>query len=278
MAKNSRNLTFTLNNYTEEHVSSLAGLPGSDGVRCVYYGEEVGESGTPHLQGFICFKERKSVRQVVKLVPGAHIELMKGSIEQNIKYCSKEGKVTVHGKLPLTNKEKGKKEIDRWDVARAAAVAGDLEKIASDIYVRHYGTLKRIAADHRPLPVTNPTLENHWYYGPSGTGKSRTAREQNPDAYIKTLNKWWDHYAGEDVVIIEDADPTNSHMGGKLKRWADHYPFRAEFKGGSMMINPKTIIVTSNYTPEEVFTDPSIYNPINRRFTRTHFDEPFKKK
>jgi len=50
---------FTLNNYTEEEVNALVSL-GNSGIDCTYliYGRETGDSGTPHLQGFISFPER----------------------------------------------------------------------------------------------------------------------------------------------------------------------------------------------------------------------------
>lgn len=57
-------------------------------------------------------------------------------------------------------------------------------------------------------------------------------------------------------------------IGDFLKEWADIYPFNAEFKGGSFTkgIRPKVLIVTSNYTPKELFPDPNVHLPIYDRF------------
>lgn len=57
-------------------------------------------------------------------------------------------------------------------------------------------------------------------------------------------------------------------MGYYLKIWADHSVISAEYKGGSKLIRPKRIIVTSNYTPEQIWPDKEgIVDPIRRRFT-----------
>lgn len=142
----------------------------------------------------------------------------------------------------------------------------------STISVRCKRSIHEIAKDHLRLPASMSTTAGEWFHGKSGTGKSKTARDLYPGAYLKLCNKWWDGYQGEEVVIIDDFDISHSVLGHHLKIWGDHYPFLAEVKGGAIAIRPKKIIVTSNYSIEEIWMNsPQTSEPILRRYPEREF-------
>lgn len=73
-----------------------------------------------------------------------------------------------------------------WDTIRDNARAGRLDAIPSDVYLRYYGNLRRIAADNLQPVRTFKTV--YCFVGPTGTGKSRRAWDEAGDlAYPKVL-------------------------------------------------------------------------------------------
>lgn len=264
----SKNWCFTVNNYT-----------GADEVLfkefdCKYmvYGREVGESGTPHLQGFLVLNGTAvRLSAMKKIHPGAHWEISKGTSEQNRAYCTKDGDYVETGALPMSGKRKGElggeAEQARWECALAACKEGRWDDIPADIMIRHYGNLKKIRAECQTVPVAlSGELINEWIYGPAGSGKSTKALQENPGAYIKGINKWWDQYSGQETVIVEDMDPYHKSLALEFKLWGQHQPFSAETKGGTMVIRPVKIVVTSNYSIDEVWEDPVTREAMHRRY------------
>lgn len=265
----SRNWVFTYNNPT-----SCPIVP-PDGALYLTYGIEKGELGTVHLQGFVNYKN--AVVMPKTFLPKAHFEPMRGTQQQAIKYCHKDGDYVEFGVRPLTQDEKGERQKRRYEEARTSAKQGKLDDIPADLFIRHYRTLKTIANDYAPEPTVNSTLDHVWIYGPSGSGKSKYARDHyGDDLYIKNQNKWWDGYTGQKNVLIDDLHPSWVGMH-QLKQWADHYQFRAEVKGSTIFINPERIIVTSNYHPDDCNFKEEDLQPIKRRFKIIHMYEPFKK-
>jgi len=152
--------------------------------------------------------------------------------------------------------EKGQAEKDRWTTILTLAKKGDIESLERDFPREYMGFgPSRLLALHSPqrIPIDGE-LPHEWWVGETGTGKSKTVWELYPNHYAKTLNKWWDGYRFEDVVVIEEWSPKNECTASFLKIWADRYPFTCEVKGAMLpMIRPKKIIVLSNYTIDQCF-------------------------
>lgn len=91
MASQGRRWCFTLNNYSELDIAVLKDIS----VKSIIVGKEVGESGTPHLQGFIKFNTAKRLIAVKKILDKAHWETAKGSDDHNLVYCSKDNEVII---------------------------------------------------------------------------------------------------------------------------------------------------------------------------------------
>lgn len=121
-------------------------------------------------------------------------------------------------------------------------------------------------------PYDHPDVRGQWYVGEPKTGKSLTARTRHPEAYIKAQNKWWDGYTGQQSVILDDLDKGGVCLGHYLKIWADRYACQGEVKGGHVNLQHRALIVTSNYTIEQLWgEEPEMCEAIKRRFEVTRF-------
>jgi len=167
----------------------------------------------------------------------------------------------------VSNDNKGRAEKLRWQRAKDLAKQNKLDEIDADIFIRCYSTLKRIAADSlcKPVPLEPRCF---WIYGPTGTGKSHSVEIRFPDCYKKSMDdlKWFDNYKDEEAVYLEDIDKYQVKWGGLLKRLADRWPMQASIKGSMRYIRPLYVLVTSNYSIEQIWTDPATVDPLLRRF------------
>jgi len=272
-----RNYCFTLNNYTAEDEAVVRAW---EGVKYLVAGREIAPStGTPHLQGFVVFTSQRTLGGLKKLDGRIHWEAAV-AFDRAIEYCKKEGNYFEVGTPPMPAAAKGvaggELEKVRWKRIIEAVETDDLAWLKENeprVYAEGERTISSIRKRCRAEPVALEVLDNEWWYGPTGTGKSRKAFETYPDAYRKDpKERWWDGYSGEEVVIVDDFDKFQVSQGGDMKRWMDHYPFLAPIKGGYMKVRPKKIIVTSNYHPSEIWDDDQTREPIMRRVKIVHME------
>lgn len=252
----SRAWCFTINNYEsrDAYKSAMADL-----AKYVVLGFETGDSGTDHIQGYIYFENARTFTSMKKLLPRAHLEVVKGTPEQASNYCKKDGDYWECGELPNQGKRTDIDEIR--EVVKTTGKMRDVVNCATSYQsvkmaeqILKYHEIKR-----------NWKTEIRWYYGASGTGKSKLANEEMPDAYVAMeTGKWWEGYDAHEDVIIDDMrkDFLKYHS---LLRLLDRYAFRVEAKGNSRQFLAKRIIITTAYPPEVLYdTREDIYQLLRR--------------
>jgi len=236
--------------------SSIAWLRGQ---------KEIG-AGTsrPHWQLFVAFKLPVRLAAIRKLF-GTRVHAEPSRSDAAESYVFKDDTAVAGTRFELGQKAFNRASKTDWDAAKLAAQQGRLDDCPPDVYIKYYRTLKAIAMDNMIKPADMPGVTGIWIHGPPGTGKSHYARASyGSSLYLKAQNKWWDGYQGESNVLMDDLD--TKVLGHYLKIWADRYAFMAECKGSSIQIRPKNFIITSNYTPEQLFDDPVLAEAIRRRF------------
>lgn len=268
-----RNFCWTLNNYTVDDIIYLDTLE----CRYIQYGyEKAPTTGTPHLQGFTVFENPRTLKAAIKVFPaGTHVEMCRGTAEQNMKYTKKDGdNVYERGDRPMSQAEKGLKGEEYWRDIEIKLKEFRDDELPPSFTIGNERSFERLKYKRfRDTPKEDVETKHRWYYGPTRTGKSRKAREglSSDQLYLKKLNKWWDGYTGQDIVLLEDIDDSHKYMLHDLKIWADRYAFPAEIKGGMIQLRPKLIIVTSNYAIQDIWPLPRENEPLLQRFEQTEF-------
>lgn len=136
------------------------------------------------------------------------------------------------------------------------------------------------AARAAVLPVRDPerapVIEIYW--GDSGTGKTRKAVSDHPDAYIVTRPRekgalWWDGYNGQKTVIVDEFYGWIQY--DFILRLLDRYPLRVEVKGGTVNMSATHFIITSNQPWRDWYPNVEDKSALERRIKEfgkvTHF-------
>lgn len=252
-----RRIVFTLNNYTAEEHEAIKH------IECTWMiiGQEVGDEGTPHLQGAIVFGKQYRFA-AVKRLPGlarAHIERMAGQPCHSADYCSKQDPHPYHkGIMPNPGK--------RNDIHRAVQriQAGEtLQDLAGDedggvAVVKYYKGLSVLRSMQAPIRREPPLIL--WLHGPTGVGKTKAAYDFGESLgdpgriWISHGSlQWFDGYDGQQLAILDDLR-TKHCAFHFLLRLLDRYPMSVPFKGGYVNWNPKYIIITAPYSPTEMWS------------------------
>lgn len=225
---------------------------------------EKGENGTYHIQGVLYLPTEVSSSHF-KGIPIWTRGIAKKDVENVLRYCSKL-ETRQAGPYEYGERPHGYRSENKYVDALVAAKEGRFNDIEADIYIKHFGNLKKINAEAQQPRETSGT-RGLWIYGPPGTGKTHYARSLSTSLFLKSQNKWWDGYTGQEYVLLDDFDRSGVCLGHYLKIWADKWPCYGEIKGATIPLNHVCFIITSNYSPTEFWSDDEqMLKAIVRRF------------
>lgn len=231
-----------------------------------------------HWQGFVCWKNAQTLKCTIKklnILTHGKVFIIKGTLKQNIDYCSKQGKLISHGSLPNQGERKDLKEITD-EILNGNTKVSDIVENEPMLYHQYGRTLEK-AEDifWSKKWQRDGNFEGIWIHGPAGVGKSHEAfKDYHPDThYLWTDdNGWWDNYKQQDTVIINDYRGEIPY--NKLLKLTDKWPDTVKRRNRQPIpFTSKRIIITSSLPPDKVYKNRDAEDNIeqlHRRFKIIH--------
>lgn len=277
----SNRVCFTINNYEEDTPLKFLEYAekNKDKIQFLVVGQEIGENGTPHLQGFIHIKADakacgvKFWKAEIPQGPQAHFSSARGTDKQNEEYCTKDGPFLTFGEPSEATSLWGKiLETAKTDLSA-------IMEMDPEIFIKHYHQLKAINDDfNKPKMAANLEELRDWQKvalgklenqlsrkilfivdEEGGKGKSALAK------HIMTTKNSWACQGGKinDLMYAYDTDAEYVVFDMARCNNPDYYPWNfmenlkngwftsTKYKGGLKMFNAPKIIVFMNEMPPE---------------------------
>lgn len=221
-----------------------------------------------HIQAYFEFNKEQSKNEIKSIMSGVHLENRKGTQAQAIAYCSK---LDTRHSEPITIGTP-KKQGSRTDITSIRLLIKE-GKSLKEIILNHASNFQTIRITEKlfqygskPRDTASPP-EVRWYYGKTGTGKTRSVYTEFTDIYPSFSYKWWDGYEQNNVILIDDMrkDYAKFHI---LLKLLDRFPHIVQIKGGTIHIKSPLIIITSAYHPKDLYRTREDINQLLRRITR----------
>lgn len=270
-----RSWILTLNNPTDEEIASLATACGGGGVLRATVAHEVGEGGTPHLQGFIQLAHGKTV-SAFKRWAGSnryHLETAR-DLRRSWDYCRKGEQPKTeweeqnvdgptyglnHVDVLTTGDRPPESPEDSW--GQAVAMIEDGSPVLEVVrrfpgFARSISALLRLEAE----VATQKTREwrhltTTYVWGATGVGKTRAVMEGHGYDNVYRVTNWkhpWDGYRGQPVIIFDEfrSQPTMSQM----LNWLDGYPIDLPARYQDRPAEFTEVYIISNWPLHDQYT------------------------
>lgn len=238
---------FTLNNYTDGEYNDLKNH-FIDKKYDYIIGKEIGESGTPHLQGYINYPNKITFTSLKKLCNRLHIEKANGNKQQNYNYCSKDGNFESNMKFKISTDD-------------------FIKSVEQKVFDNEYKNVEWKPWQKQILDIIETKPDNrtiHWYYENEGnTGKSFLTKyialkynviiaDGKKDNIFNQVNVMMRENQQIPTVIILDVPRRNQGYVsyGVLEQLKNGMIYSGKYEGGRCIFEAPHVIVFSNSLPD----------------------------
>lgn len=281
---------FTYNNYSAEGEAALKQWL-TDNTKYAVFGHEVGESGTPHLQGYFSLKKKSRTGALQKQFTALGIKLAlfyaKGTPKQNRAYCSKQDAENLFEHGEIKNAGAGARTDLNALVETIKTPGITLDEVAKAHpieYIKYPGIARLHAVYEKDTIEEFRDVTVTAYYGAGGTGKSLKAvticQQMGITYYIlsapaRGATLYYQRYSGEKALILDDFYGWITPH--ELFRVLDIYKLIIRVLYGDRYARWTYVFFTSNVHPNR-FYKPEIFDKLdpeawNRRFHNIYFFE-----
>jgi len=275
MQKQLFNFVFTLNKVNKELEIEALKEALIELNPCYYiFGNEIGESGNEHFQGYVELKKRIDFNVIHEKLFKAHIETRRGTQTQAIEYCKKENNYIEWG----TPKAQGKRNDLEEIVELVRQGATDLEILNEYptqflMYNQHIQKIREVATKEKYKEIWRD-LTVIYIWGETGTGKSKYVRDKYGNKNIYAINSYgsgaFDSYTNEDVLVLEEF--RNDFTIKFMLQLLDGYPLRLPARYYDKIACYTKVFILSNIPFEDQYKqaqiwEPASYQALERRIT-----------
>lgn len=220
---------------------------------CDYYIsclEKAPTTGHEHIHLYVHFNNMYRISKKI-LELKTHIEICKGSPQQNIKYIEKDGNI-----------------LDEYGIRpkQGMRTVGELKNIDNpdDLNWNEYNTWTRIhstISNDIEIDDLYKEIEVYYIFGPSGIGKTEKSKQivrDNKEKYgtkvnmVKYENGFWNGI-GNAKIAIYDEFRDSSMKPSEFINFIDYNIHPLNIKGGSVINKYELIIITSVQNPELIY-------------------------
>lgn len=240
-----RKYVFTLNNYSRDDID---GICWALKEAKYLFQEEMGESGTPHLQGYIEFENPRSWKATKKINNKWHLEICTNS-EAAKKYCTKEesrfGDIYTNIKEDTIFYTKKFEELYEWQKSVLKIISEKPNDRSINWFYEYEGctgktTLAKYILKHYPFAT---------YSCASKSADILSIADPNKNIYILNFARTQEGFAPYTALEqLKDGLISDS----KLKK-----------KSNNIIMNPPHIVVFANWPPDQSKLSADRWNVVN---------------